>query len=71
MKKEINDSFLKVVELIKEKSYLIWYVKDIDNLSKGAVVESILNWGGEDVQKMIEIVGIQEVKKFLTEISLS
>ncbi len=64
MKKQIDDKFSRVIELIKEKPYLVWYVKNIDNLSKESAVESILNWGDfEDVQELIKILGIQEVSK--------
>ncbi len=40
---------------------MIWYTKDFDNLSEGAVVEAVLNYGDwDDVQKLIRILGTKK-----------
>ncbi len=58
------DKIKKLRNFIKEKPYLIWYVKDLDNLSKESIVETVLNYGDfNDVQKMIAILGVNEVAK--------
>ena len=49
-------------EFIKRRSYLVWYIKDPHLLSKEAIVEAVLNYGDfEDVQKLIQILGIKKV----------
>jgi hypothetical protein len=55
---------MKAQDIIKQKPYLIWYTKDYDGLSDAAVVEAVLNYGDfDDVQKLIEILGIRKVAK--------
>ena len=49
-------------EFIKQKPYLIWYVKDFDRLSEESIVEHVLNYGDwDDVQTLIKIAGIKKV----------
>jgi hypothetical protein len=51
----------KINNFIKKRPYLIWYVKDYDSLSEGAIVEAVLNYGDwDDVQKMIKILGMKK-----------
>lgn len=39
----------------------MWYVKDLDNASEEAIVESVLNYGDfDDVKKMIKILTIKK-----------
>jgi hypothetical protein len=53
---------MEIHEFIKKRPYLIWYVKDYDALDNEAIVEAVLNYGEwEDVQEMIQILGIKEV----------
>lgn len=55
-------------EFIKNRPYLFWYVKDLDNLSKSAVVEAVLNDGSwDDVQELIKILGIKKVSEIFRE----
>ncbi len=49
---------------LKNRPYLIWYVKDISKVSQEAAVEAVLNYGSwDDVQKLIKILGIKKVAK--------
>ena len=49
---------------IKKRPYLIWYVRDLESLSEESIVEHTLNYGNwEDVQKLIEILGMKRVAK--------
>lgn len=55
-------------EFIKNRPHLFWYVKDLDNLSKSAVVEAVLNDGSwDDVQELIKILGIKKVSEIFRE----
>ena len=38
-------NYKKPLDLIQEKPYLFWYVKDKESLSDEAIVEAILNRG--------------------------
>ena len=50
-----------IINFIKKRPYLIWYVKNYDKLSDESIVEHTLNYGDwDDVQKMIKILGIKE-----------
>ena len=49
---------MTVNSIIKNKPYLVWYVKDPDKLSEESVLEHVLNYGNwEDVQQFIKIKG--------------
>ena len=51
-------------EFIKQKPYLIWYVKDFDRLSEESIVEHVLNYGDwDDVQEIIKILGMEKIAK--------
>lgn len=68
IKNQEKEELLEMKKIIKEKPYLVWYTKNIDNLSESSIVESVLNWGDfEDVQKMIEIFGIQKIASIFRE----
>lgn len=52
---------MSVKDIIKNKPYLAWYVKNPENLSEQSVLEHVLNYGNwEDVQLFIKIKGRQE-----------
>jgi len=52
----------RITDFIKEKPYLVWYVKDFENLSEESIIENTLNYGEfEDIKKMISIIGMQKV----------
>ena len=58
---------MTVNDIIKNKSYLAWYVKDPANLSEESVLEHVLNYGDwEDVQTFIKIKGIDETAKIFS-----
>jgi len=53
---------MSLVDFIKERKHLIWWVKDYNRLSPESIVEATLNYGDwEDVQTLIKIMGIKEV----------
>ena len=44
------------------RKYLVWYVKDPENLPAESIVEHTLNYGDwDDVQKLIKILGIKKM----------
>ncbi len=47
---------------IKNRPYLIWWVKNYDNLDAESIVEATLNYGNwDDVQTLFKILGMREV----------
>lgn len=59
---------MTIQQFIKKRRYLVWYVKNPEELSNEAIVEAVLNYGQwDDVQKMIKILGIQEVARIFRE----
>ena len=59
---------MTVQNYIKKKPYLLWYIKDYDQLSDSAVLEAVLNYGTwEDVQVVIKILGIKKASEIFQE----
>lgn len=55
---------MTVGDFVKERKHLFWSTRNYDGLSKGAVVEAVLNYGDmEDVRALIALLGIQEVAR--------
>ena len=55
-------NYKKPLDLIQEKPYLVWYVKDKECLSEEVIVEAILNRGDfDDFLKLTDIMGIRRV----------
>ncbi|MBU2218966.1 hypothetical protein KJ750_01620 [Patescibacteria group bacterium] len=55
---------LEIQKFIKQRPYLVWYVKDPSRLNDEAIVEHVLNYGNwEDVRKMIDILGVKKTAK--------
>lgn len=53
---------MTINDFIKKRPYLIWYIKDYENLSEEVIVESVLNYGDfDDIKKMFDILGIKKV----------
>ena len=51
-------------EFIKQRPYLVWYVKDFNKLDNESIVEHTLNYGDwDDVQEIIRILGIKKIAK--------
>jgi len=49
---------------IKERSYLNWYSKNIDQASESSIIESVLDYGTfDDFKKLIKILGIKKVSE--------
>lgn len=52
----------KIINFIKKRPYLIWYVKNYERLNDESIVEHTLNYGDwDDVQTLIKILGIKKV----------
>ena len=50
---------MTVNEIIRNRPYLAWYVKDPEKLSEESVLEHVLNYGNwNDVQLFIKIKGV-------------
>lgn len=46
-------------QFIQSRPHLVWYVKDLKNLSEDSIIEHTLNYGNwEDCQALIRILGI-------------
>lgn len=49
---------------MKRRPYLVWYVKNPEELSAESIVEHTLNYGDwDDVQKLIAILGIKKMAR--------
>lgn len=59
---------MTIHDFIKERPYLVWYVKDLSNLSEESIVEHVLNYGDwNDVQEMVKILGMGKTAKIFRE----
>ncbi|MDP3948659.1 MAG: hypothetical protein Q8Q17_01780 [bacterium] len=57
----INDA---IHDFIAARKHLVWYVKNPRALDDEAIVEATLNYGNwDDVQKLIEILGMEKVAR--------
>ena len=55
-------------DIIRQKPYLLWWVRDYDALNKDAVVEAVLDQGDwEELQEIVEILGRQRVAEIFFE----
>ncbi len=55
-------------QFIEKRKYLVWWVKDHSKLSPESIVEATLNYGDwNDVQELIEIMGIERVASIFRE----
>jgi hypothetical protein len=55
---------MTIQSFIKKRPYLIWYVKDLENVSESSVVEHVLNYGDfDDFKALIKIMGIDNIAK--------
>lgn len=55
---------MSIKTFIKKRPYLLWYVKNPENLSEAAIVESVLNYGSfKDVKLLISILGIKKTAR--------
>ena len=49
-------------KFMRERKFLVWYVKNPENLNVESIVEHTLNYGDwDDVQKLIKILGIKKI----------
>jgi hypothetical protein len=59
---------MTIGQFIKERPYLVWYVKDPGGLPAESVVEHVLNYGDwDDVREMIKILGMEKVAEIFRE----
>lgn len=57
-------------EIISQKPYLAWYVKDVSELSEASVLEHVLNYGNwEDVQNFIKIYGLNQTAQLYRQLA--
>ncbi len=57
--KEVNSK-----AFIKKRPYLVWYVKNPEDLSEESIIEHTLNYGDfDDVRKLISILGVKRVAR--------
>jgi len=55
---------MTIQDFIKQRPYLVWYVKEPSRLNDESIVEHTLNYGDwDDVQKLIKILGIKKTSK--------
>lgn len=59
---------MKIQDIIAQKPYLAWYVKDPAKLSDVSVLEHVLNYGNwTDVKEFIQIKGIKETAQIFAQ----
>lgn len=59
-------------DLISQKPYLAWYVKDVSQLSAQSILEHVLNYGSwEDVQTFIQLYGIKQTAQLFEQLHTS
>ena len=59
---------MTVHEFIRERPHFVWYTKNYDGLSESSIVEATLNYDDwDDVQKLIEILGMRRVAEIFRE----
>ena len=55
---------MTLLNFIKKRKYLVWWVKDYNKLDAAAIVEAALNYGDwDDVTALIKILGLKQVAK--------
>lgn len=55
-------------DFVRQRKYLFWSTNNYDGLSRGAVIEAILNYGDmNDVRELISLLGMREVAKIFRE----
>ena len=55
-------------EFIKQRPYLVWYVKDFNKLDNESIVEHTLNYGTwDDVRELFSILSVKEVAAIFRE----
>lgn len=60
----------RVQDIIVNKPYLAWYVKDPSALSEASVLEHVLNYGDwDDFQNFIKIYGLEQSAKLYKQIA--
>jgi len=55
-------------EFIKQRSYLVWYAKDLNKLNDESIVEHTLNYGTwDDVRELFSILSVKKVAAIFSE----
>jgi|GEM_PF-333549 hypothetical protein len=58
-----DEKVIKARKMIKQKPYLVWYVKDYNQLSVNSILEAILGYGEwDDVLRIIQLWGKKKVR---------
>lgn len=59
---------MTINEFAKKRPYLFWSTRNLEYLSKEAIVEGVLNYGNwNDVQALIKILGMKKMAKIFRE----
>ena len=57
-----KDGGNELKKFMKARKYLVWYIKNSEDLNVESIVEHTLNYGDwDDVQKLIKIIGIKKM----------
>ncbi len=55
-------------EFIKQRPYLVWYVKDFNKLNNESIVEHTLNYGDwDDIRELLAILGVKKTAAIFSE----
>ncbi|MFH0951481.1 MAG: hypothetical protein V1765_03350 [bacterium] len=55
---------MTIRQFIKQRPQLMWYIKDLDQVSEASIVEHVLNYGDwDDVEKMFKILTIKNTAR--------
>jgi hypothetical protein len=55
---------MSLINFVKTRPYLFWYIKDLDKLSNEVIIEQVLNFGDfKDVKLIFKIIGLKNVAK--------
>lgn len=55
-------------DFVRKRKHLFWSTKNYDGLSKGAIIEGVLNYGDmDDVRELFKLIEIKEVAKIFRE----
>ncbi len=59
----------KLLDLLKNKPYLTWYLKDKTTISEKSILEHILNYGDWDDYLLTEkVLGIQKARELFAKL---
>lgn len=55
-------------DFVRARKHLFWSTKNYDGLSRGAIIEAVLNYGNmDDVRELFSFFGVREVANVFRE----